>query len=116
MRLARLPLLVATALPCALSLVFACGGETPAPVPAPTTPVATTMPEAPPAPSVTYDMTLTGPDQAALDRNTQPCDDFYQFACGGWMKATPIPDDQSYWSRSFSVIHEDNQKALRGIL
>jgi endothelin-converting enzyme/putative endopeptidase len=65
---------------------------------------------------VAYDPNLTGPVEAALDRSAQPCDDFYQFACGGWMKSTPIPDDESRWTRSFSVIHEDNQKALRAIL
>ncbi len=32
------------------------------------------------------------------------------------MKSTPIPDDESRWTRSFSVIHEDNRKALRAIL
>jgi putative endopeptidase len=57
-----------------------------------------------------------GPDTAALDTEAAPCDDFYQFACGGWMKATPIPADEASWVRSFSVIHEDNQNALRAIL
>ncbi|MGH7272521.1 MAG: M13 family metallopeptidase, partial [Polyangiaceae bacterium] len=52
----------------------------------------------------------------ALDRATLPCDDFYQFACGGWRKATPIPDDEASWVRSFSVIHEANENALRSIL
>lgn len=51
-----------------------------------------------------------------MDRSAAPCDDFYQFACGGWMKSTPIPDDEASWVRSFSVIHLDNQKALRAIL
>ena len=32
------------------------------------------------------------------------------------MKATPIPEDEASWVRSFSVIHEQNQKALRAIL
>jgi putative endopeptidase len=59
---------------------------------------------------------LTGADQGAMDRTTLPCDDFYSFACGSWMKATPIPDDEASWVRSFSVIHEENQKALRAIL
>ncbi|MGA3119132.1 MAG: M13 family metallopeptidase [Polyangiaceae bacterium] len=59
---------------------------------------------------------LRGPDEAALDRTAQPCDDFYQFACGGWMKSTPIPEDEASWVRSFSVIHEENVKALRDIL
>src|SRR5580658_3772528 len=59
---------------------------------------------------------LTGADEAAMDRTASPCDDFYTFACGGWMKATPIPDDESSWVRSFSVIHQENEEALRAIL
>ena len=51
-----------------------------------------------------------------MDKTVAPCDDFYAYACGGWMKATPIPEDEASWVRSFSVIHEDNQKALRAIL
>src|SRR5271170_4326823 len=57
-----------------------------------------------------------GPDEEAMDETEDPCADFYQFACGGWMKSTPVPADESSWVRSFSVIHEENQKALRDIL
>ncbi len=58
----------------------------------------------------------TGADEAAMDRTASPCDDFYTFACGSWMKSTPIPDDESSWVRSFSVIHQENENALRAIL
>jgi putative endopeptidase len=107
--LALVPIAFATPL-----FAAACGGEPPpAPLPPPTTAVPSTSAIAA-APS--YDPGLTGPDPAALDRSTPPCDDFYQFACGGWMKATPIPEDEASWVRSFSVIHQDNEKTLRAIL
>jgi putative endopeptidase len=73
-------------------------------------------PSGPPASADVKPTSLTGADEAAMDRTASPCDDFYTFACGGWMKATPIPDDESSWVRSFSVIHQENENALRTIL
>jgi endothelin-converting enzyme/putative endopeptidase len=55
-------------------------------------------------------------DETALDRKVDACEDFYQFACGGWIAKTEIPSDRPAWVRSFSVLHEDNQAALRKIL
>src|ERR1051326_3257126 len=52
---------------------------------------------------------------SALDKTADPCVDFYQFACGGWMKSNPIPSDQSIWSR-FGELAERNREELRGIL
>jgi putative endopeptidase len=56
-----------------------------------------------------------GFDTANLDKTCKPCDDFYQFAMGGWMKENPIPPEYSVWG-SFSQLADKNQKNLRGIL
>ena len=56
-----------------------------------------------------------GYDVANLDRTCKPCDDFHQFAVGGWLKANPIPPEYPLWG-SFVTLQEKNQQALRGIL
>ena len=56
-----------------------------------------------------------GFDVANLDRTCKPCDDFYQFAVGGWLKANPIPAEYPEWG-SFITLEDKNQQALRGIL
>ena len=54
-------------------------------------------------------------DVKAIDKAADPCQDFYQFACGNWLKANPIPADQARWGR-FNELDERNKMALRAIL
>jgi putative endopeptidase len=55
-------------------------------------------------------------DPTALDLTVSPCQDFYRFACGGWLDRTTIPSDQSDWGRGFSVVYEQNLKILNEVL
>ena len=50
-------------------------------------------------------------DVSAIDKTADPCTDFYQYACGNWRKANPIPSDQVRWGR-FNELSDRNTYLL----
>ncbi len=57
----------------------------------------------------------SGIDLANLDTTASPNDDFYQYACGGWMKNNPLKPEYSRYG-SFDVLGENNQVQLKEII
>lgn len=57
----------------------------------------------------------SGLDLNAIDRSVNPCQNFYQYACGTWIKDHPIPADRSSWNR-FGELSDRIDDTLRSIL
>ena len=57
----------------------------------------------------------TGIDLTNLDTTALPGADFYQYACGGWMKQHPLPDEHSQYG-SFTILAENNVKQIQGLI
>jgi predicted metalloendopeptidase len=98
-----------------ITFAAACGGESPQPVPPPA-PIATTPPVSTADTAKNETVIKAKPDASLVDPSVSPCDDFFQYACGTWIKNTEIPADEASWYRSFSVIRDRNEEILKGIL
>lgn len=57
----------------------------------------------------------SGVDPANLNPSVKAGDDFYEFACGGWMKNNPLPAAYSRFG-SFDRLGQDNNKRINAIL
>ena len=94
-----------------LPLVFAAAAcETP--------PAAMPPPPPPPVPSGIVDPApvgrvvegASGVDPAAIDKSISPCDDFFSYACSGWVKAHPIPADETVELFAFMEAAEESKR------
>lgn len=61
------------------------------------------------------DVKTKGVDRANLDETVAPGQDFYQYACGGWMKANPLQPQYSRYGQ-FDAMAENNKEQLKTLI
>ena len=50
-------------------------------------------------------------DTSYIDSTANPCENFYQYAIGGWMANNPVPETESRWM-AFNILNEQNRQKL----
>ena len=56
-----------------------------------------------------------GIDQKNLNQQVSPKQDFYEYACGGWIKRNPMPDEFSSYGQ-FDVLREKARKQVQDLI
>jgi endothelin-converting enzyme/putative endopeptidase len=54
-------------------------------------------------------------DAGAMDKTVNPCQDFFHYSCGNWIRKNPIPADQASWD-VYAKLTTENEQYLWGIL
>jgi predicted metalloendopeptidase len=101
-----------------LAILAACSSSSkPVTAPAPLTPPVPAAKPVEPHPTPPPAMTLAdaGIMPPWLDRAADPCNDFYAFACGGFIATAKIPPDRSSWG-AIEVLQRQNEELLRKVL